>query len=538
MISYAQLNEEQAFRIKSEEIIWQILLHYESNLFGETKGRIKSENFYLAEDGSTNALNELRHTILQFDLRPDVQCIFPARAMFIRKHFPEIQLKQVVCEEFVKFKQHLSTQGLSLIYATGYMGNPASMFGHLFLHFEQSRYHHLLDNTLSYGVEEAESDNKLFYVLNGLLGGYEGRFTHQKFHHQTHAYQESELRDLWQYKLKTDEVDLSLLIAHLWELQRTTKTYYFIRQNCAYQMAHLLRLVFPDAFAFHQSIWVLPFDVLTQITGYQEGALIENITYHESRHEKLLRRYPQLTTPEKTQLLSIIHDDSISPLQQLPERLSVPSTQKVIDTYYDYLAVREVQNDELTLLEQSKRTRALKTRFELPAYRTTWRKEDKQPPHLAQPSSGLRISNIYNETFGSGSRIQLRGNYYDLLNVNYARLPFSELNVMNLTLDYFHQNKKWQLHAFDLVNIKKLNPNHNEIFDEAEFSWEVKLGYGVRKLNCSSCQTGYSDNFIGNSHPFFEQSIFYYGLNGVIYTDKNIDDSDFNSKNHDYIRGC
>jgi hypothetical protein len=83
----------------------------------------------------------------------------------------------VACPKYEDYLDAFSTHSASLIFASGYLGNPASMFGHVFLKFNGESEDGLLDNTFSYGAKVPDNENKLVYITKGILGGYQGKFS-------------------------------------------------------------------------------------------------------------------------------------------------------------------------------------------------------------------------------------------------------------------------------------------------------------------------------------------------------------------------
>jgi hypothetical protein len=149
---------------------------------------------------------------------------------------------------------------ISLLYATGYLGNPASYYGHTLLKFNSSHklQSKLLDVSVNYGAIVPSGENPLSYIFKGMLGGYDGGFSHIEFYFHNHNYGELELRDIWEYELGFSNADVQLMVAHLWELMGKKNTYYFFRKNCAYRIAEILELagdlkIIPD-----DRPWVFP----------------------------------------------------------------------------------------------------------------------------------------------------------------------------------------------------------------------------------------------------------------------------------------
>ena len=121
---------------------WLRLGLYERDSSSESgwKSAVHSKSFFFAEHGSTNPVDELNATIRSFAEpvgdSPDLhaQCLFRGRYTWLMSRlkskaaFPSVQ-----CALFSKWTNDVAVDSISLLYATGYLGNPASFYGHTLL---------------------------------------------------------------------------------------------------------------------------------------------------------------------------------------------------------------------------------------------------------------------------------------------------------------------------------------------------------------------------------------------------------------------
>ena len=500
---------------------WLRLLHHESGFFQAPQGSITSKHFYLAPQGRHEPKQELQATIQAFFEHPATQCQFPARKLFLANQLSDTHFPQVECEDLTTYLDSLTTTSISIIYASGYLGNPASMFGHVFLKFNNENKHSLLDNTLSYGANVPDSDNKLTYILKGITGGYEGHFANQQYHHQQTTYNESELRDLWEYKLTLSKEDISLLAAHLWELSNTEMRYYFFKQNCAYQLAKLLELVTQTPLQASYKIWSMPFDVIMMLDKLDEQSpLISEVIYHGSRQQALYHKWTQLSEVEKDAVKALI--TSATPeLPPIFEENSTRSTIQVIDTLYDYFAYIDVKQSGLSSLQLAKRKALLRQRFTLPAQQLEWQKAMPLPPHQAQDSALLQVSTLHNNNLGQIYELRFRANYYDMLGINPARIPFSELTTFDLKLRY-QAHSAVKLHDFTLFRIINLNTSQTDLPEDRGYAWKLAMGYQAEDLSCVECSTAYIDGFWGKGWSNSPNWAIYSALSSRLTSSNNL----------------
>lgn len=84
------------------------------------------------------------------------------------------------------------------MFASGYLGNPASFFGHLMLHLERpaqgqgqgETLSRLLDTSLNFGADVPSDEGLVAYMAKGLVGGYEAQYSRASFYRNTTLYSE------------------------------------------------------------------------------------------------------------------------------------------------------------------------------------------------------------------------------------------------------------------------------------------------------------------------------------------------------------
>lgn len=510
-----------AFSFESKEDVaasdtWLALLHYEQDASSTLVSAINSDDFFFSDSGRSDALSELDATITNFTESPSTQCQFPARAEFLQAH---VDLPIVECNDVNTFLESVNVNSLSLIYASGYLGNPASMYGHIFLKFNQQSKTALLDNTYSYGARHPDNENPLKYIVKGIFGGYEGYFANQKYHHQTLVYSESELRDLWEYRLALSTDDVTFLLKHLFELEGVGKTYYFFKQNCAYQLARLLGLVIDTQLISPGKPWVMPYDIITMLYRDNNASIVDDVIYHGSRQEKLYDHFSQLGTPLQGVVENAINQTDEIAFPEI-ETLREEDAKRVIETLYDYYALIEQINDGLSDSQLAKRKSLMKQRFSLPIGKANFQDTEKQAPHLAQNSTLLQVSAIDNNVLGSAVEFRFRANYYDLLSVNTARIPFSELTTFDMRVQYYTELDEFTLRELTLLRLINLNATSTGLPSDEGYAWKLATGYRPQSLTEMGNGTFYLEGFFGKAIAF-STDFALYGAASASLTSKN-----------------
>lgn len=249
------------------------------------------------------------------------QCVYPERFRFLKAELG-LPVSVVDCPEFKAWKDGLAVRSLTLVYASPYLGHPASMFGHTFLRLG-SAGHGLAAAGLSFDAMPA-SDAAIVFAWKGLTGGYSGQFSLQPYYSKIKNYSHLESRDLWEYELDLEPEQIDRLVAHLWELGSSAVPYYFIHANCSYQLLSLLEVANPawhlrDRFKF----MAIPLDTVRAVESV--GA-VRKLSVRPSLAAALAARYAALSPAERQRFASVRADtttfsdaDSVATLDALIE---------------------------------------------------------------------------------------------------------------------------------------------------------------------------------------------------------------------------
>ena len=384
---------------------WHKLALYEADS-GSASGMrsaIHSPKFFLSEQGTTDPSAELAATLAAM-LAPQsgpndehAKCRFPARRIWLQQRLPEhaAGLAAIDCPAFQTWAKPDFVDSISLVFANGYLGNPASYYGHTFLKFNHSQASStssLLDSTLNYGAILNQPDDPVSYIVKGITGGYDGGFSPIEFYFHDANYGENELRDLWEYRLELPEPMLRLIIAHAWEVTGKEYTYYFFRRNCAYRVAELIEVASGLDIIPRNRPWVLPQALIQQLarSEYAGTPLVSARIYHPSRQSRLYQRFSALSGPERVLTKRLIEKAATLSGTEMRDQ-PVERQQAIIDILLDYYQYR---------LERGKRgtsnrsppeyVLALNARFALPPG-ARWRpSRRRRHPMAAAPPATCR----------------------------------------------------------------------------------------------------------------------------------------------------
>lgn len=235
---------------------WLRLLHYEQNFFGDgVHSSVEQPAFFNAADGRSNPAHELDATLAAFfsdELRLDepTQCRYKARYEWLKAElgFDAARLPPQDCPRLQAWLKGLDVESAALVFASNNLGSPASMFGHTLLRVNapaQTGDRALLAYAINYAAYTGP-DSGLLYTVRGLTGSYQGYFGLFPYYEKVKEYARIEHRDLWEYPLRLDRAQLQKLLWHGWEMRAAGIDYYFLSDNCSYELLALLETVRPD----------------------------------------------------------------------------------------------------------------------------------------------------------------------------------------------------------------------------------------------------------------------------------------------------
>ena len=270
--SWSQTNHE--LLSFSENKQWQRLLYYEAG-----NSLVGGDKYFISPQGAKDPLEELKSNINVFkhNLKNkkglSYQCRFPARYKVLKERWPHEFKKTQECRELNEWLSGMDAGNLHLVYSSAYPNNPASMFGHTFLRFDRKSRsksqstNELLGYSVAFLARPDPSDGPITYTINGLFGGYYAGLEIKPYYINVGTYNNSESRDLWEYKIEISEDKKDLLLYHMWELSTSAAfTYKFLSENCSTMLVRLLEVVNLDwDLKSKNDFFVIPTETLKEL---------------------------------------------------------------------------------------------------------------------------------------------------------------------------------------------------------------------------------------------------------------------------------
>ena len=468
----------------ADDAQWRALVHYEPRrLSAGVVSTADTDWFFQAPTGKSDPRAELHATLRGFfdadalmkDGEPP-QCALRGRYVWLnrRLRFDPRRLPPQPCAQFEEWRSGLDPWGISLIFPEAYMNNPSSMFGHTLLRVDAGPPGARRD-LLAYGVNfsaDTGDDGGAVFAWKGILGYYPGRFGVEPYYDTVKRYGDWERRDIWEYELALDPDTVELLLAHLWELRGVEFEYYFLDENCSYQILALLDAAQPDLRLRERFRgWVIPADTVRAVVA--EPGLVEGTAYRASAATRLRHAASALPATQR-RLAAALADGTVAPNDSQLEDLGDGARAAVLGTASDLLRARYLTDRESTPDEQERARRILLARSAVPVAGSALppvptpavRPDQGHDSSRAAAGVGVRDGHFYLEA-------RFRPAYHDLLDPVGGYTAGAQIEFLDLTFRYYTKDRDPRVHRFTLVDIVSLAP-----FDRFfhPISWQVGTG--------------------------------------------------------------
>jgi len=462
---------------------WKILLHDQSRFFGGTISEIHNPDFFSSPQGATDPDAELKASLQAiaekrlYQEQP-FECVFPARYHYLKETYA-LQAIEAPCPALEKWKAQFAADSVTVIFATAYLGNVASAFGHAFLKINSKpgtgHRDELLDFGFSYAAKNSPNDNPLTFAWKGLTGGYMEDLSVMPYFTRLSEYHNIENRDVWEYRLKILPSQVDRLLDHVWELKNAQMDYYFLNRNCAYHLLALLQVANPAwRLTERFSYTTIPADGIKALT--RVGA-VSQVRFRPSIYHKL-----------KQKILAMSDDEKAAFKKSLSSHLELSGHESglVLESLLDYQqfsiqhsnrepgSADEEKQDELFLKLATAKTQTP----QLPSINA------ESQPDLGHASS--KVSVIFSAgTANTLAELELRPTFHDLLDHDEGYTQFSQFEAGTTRLGYSTLNHQASLQSFELINIISLTPVDSLL---SASSWLLKAGALVPPDSaCTDC---------------------------------------------------
>jgi hypothetical protein len=425
---------------------WLKLVHYVPNLIAPgVHSLVDSPGFFHARDGKVDPRAELEATLAAFFTtveetaeRQSAQCTFVARRAWLDEalHFDRGRLPQDPCPRYTAWHAALNPKSLTIVFASAYVNNPGSMYGHTLLRIDaadQNERTRLLAYTMNFAANTLDT-NGLVFAVKGLFGGYPGTFSMLPYYIKVREYTDMENRDLWEYQLALQPEEVERVVRHSWELLSAYWQYFFFDENCSYHLLRLLQVARPEMdLASPFKWWALPSDTVRELT--RQPGLVANVVYRPANATILRARLKPLDATER----ELVKELSLRKAGIDDPRLTALAPQReaaVLETGLDYVNYRRAtgEKDVPDPAVLARELLVARSRVDAPSQQPALATPHRPDQGHASKRIALGAGRDAGRTF---QELDLRPTYHDLLDDDAGFVRGAQIEFFRTTLRHY-----------------------------------------------------------------------------------------------------
>lgn len=475
----AELKGEASLRRLQDDRYWDVLLFYKPAAGGR-RSLVDDPKFFLSPGGKRDPGAELSATLdAMFDdsMSPPARCRFPARYEWLKETLAidPARMPGPDCPELDNTLRAINPMSASLIFASGHMNAPASMFGHTFLRLDSAYESPLLSYAVNYAATINPKDSGIAYAFKGIFGFYPGYYSILPYYAKVREYAAMDQRDLWEYRTNLTEAEVRRMALHIIEMQGVYMDYYFLDENCSYDLLFLLEAARPSVTLTdrHKGFFVAPIETLRSVLA---AGLIDNVVFRASTARRIRHKAKEAGEAEVAIAKSLASGD-VAPSTVVEEPLPPQSKARVLDlaadfTHYLYLK-KEIPKDAY----QGRYLGILAARSTVAGPPP----ESRPLPVPAPPESGHLVSRASLAAgVHDGSAFleaAYRPAYHSLEDPVEGFNDGSQIVFSEAAVRWYPGDEKVRLQRWDLIDIVSLAPR-DAFFRPV--SWKVQTGFATR----------------------------------------------------------
>ena len=459
---------------------WRILLHVRPGIAG-TRSLVDDPRFFLSPSGKTDPSAELAATLDGlFDNTAETPafCRFPARYAWLAKTLgidPTRIPRPPPCPEVDNILRTIDGQSADMVFASGYVNSPASMFGHTFLRIDSRLKSPLLSFAVNYAALTNPKDGGITFTFKGMLGGYQGYYSVMPYYDKVREYSNIDQRDLWEYSLNLTPDEVRRMLLHLVELKGIATDYYFFDENCSYELLFLVDAARPEARLTEtmDRYWVIPMDTVRAVLG---AGLVDNVVWRPSRALQI-RHARSLLSDREGEIARSIADGTSPAGSVLAETSSDAVKARTLDlaAMLSQYRIAKKQMEHKVFQERFHAILSARTRLR-PADDTARPLAEPPPPEEGHQSARAHLGGGWR---GSDAFLEagIRPAYHDYTDSPTGYTSGALIEFVSGALRWYPESARFRLSRLDLIRIQSIDPV-DPIFRPK--SWKVRLGFDTR----------------------------------------------------------
>ncbi len=443
---------------------WHMVMHYKKVLTGY-KSRVTDPGYFFSEKGRRDPKAELESTLRAFFTDYEKGKIHPTAKYALRFNWlseklniDHTRLPYDGDTAFNAFYNTINPSTVSLVFPTGYMSSPASMFGHTLILVDTEGESRIVSHSINYAAQTDDSFGPVF-AFRGLFGLYRGYYSFLPYYKKIQEYSDSEMRDIWEYELSMSPEGKRKLLRYVVEMEDIYSDYYFIDENCSFNLLYLIEAAEPGSnLTGSFSAGVEPVDIVRLVK--KRGLVVKRI-YRPSLYSRIMYMKSLLTEDEQSFVLDLCSGKKsfteIGSLQSGEEKKILIC--ELSTDYLKFLAVKK----KIEINDYKARYMAVLTQRNLlgkyDPFKDMPEPVSPENSHLSKdlaPESGYGLNGWY-------SQLSYRHTAHELMDRDEGYNLNSQVIFGKIAARYYYDDKKFLLQRFDIIDILSI-PRSNSFY--------------------------------------------------------------------------
>jgi hypothetical protein len=464
---------------------------YTTKSTGSFHSKVRSPQYFLTEHTHNfDPLLEMNSFISAYTSKlhidgESINCRFPYRTkLMVSFGFMDPSaLDFSKCDELSYFLSELGQGQASFVFVSQYYANPASVMGHIFLHFSNPNRRagdeevHYLNQVINFAAHMPPKVGTFSYVFKGIFGLFPGMFSMEPFSDKAEKYSNMESRDLYIYNLNIDNDTKESFLLHLYELLRLSEfSYYFFDENCAYYLLAALEVVLKEDLTHNLGMYALPIDVIRIL---DEHKLTRNVIFQPSIFRRLQLKKSQMTRKQKSLFKNLVEYNEATQVTEIEDPLVLETGLDQLNLV-DYKKFGKVTEEHSTLRKQ-----ILRQRSKLGSNAPFTEKYMIEEPHKAHGSKEVGFAYVHHPSYRQ-LELSYRLGIHGLMSNDYGMPRFSAIEFAGLNFAYDLNKNQAAVKEILLGRAAKLVPEH----DGFGLVWDTRFAFENKNV-----RTGQKSSF-------------------------------------------
>jgi hypothetical protein len=332
------------------------------------------------------------------------------------------------------------------------------------------------------------------------------------------SYGDIENRDIWEFGLDLSREEIDQLLRHVWEMRSAWFDYYFLDENCSYELLSLVEVARPTlrlTSRFHG--WTIPSETVRVLA---EAGLIKGVRFRPARSTVLKERMRRMESGEQ-ELARRLSLGEIPVDSEALRSLTAVQQAQVVELALDYTAYRQSRRFGGAESGAGKASDLLllRSRLDVPdqtpatAPPKVW-PGDGHRPARARIGYGVEHRQQFVEVAGSPA-------YHDFLDPEGGYTKGGRVDLLRAAVRYYPEAAKLKLEQLDIIDIMSLS-SWNRLLHPV--SWKIALGVDRKWRSATdSLLLGRFNTGVGLSHDLSPDTTAYAFAEGTVEVSDRFD---------------